>query len=173
MAEQGPAPETSRVDPFELWRQMYETNEQIWTKAIKDLTSTPTYAEAQGKMLEVFLNVQKSMRDATTAQLAAYNFPTRDDVSSIGELMVGVEEKVDQLDETVAKLEGVVSEQNQRLARMELALKAIEADGKANAKAVESDVKAGAKPTEVEGKTSAKEDGEPASPPRTRRAAQS
>lgn len=151
MAEQGQTPEPTRADPFELWRQMYETNEQAWTKTIKELTSTATYAETQGKMLEVFLNFQKSMRDATTAQMSAYNLATRDDVTGIGELMVGIEEKVDRLDETIAKLEGVVSDQNQRLARMELALRAVESDGKA----------------------SAKEESESAAPQRSRRASQS
>lgn len=93
-------------DPFELWRQFYEDNEQAWTRAMKDVFSTQGYAEAQGKMLETFLALQKTMRDGMSAQLNNLNVPTRDDVARLGELILGLEEKVDQLDEQIAGLEG-------------------------------------------------------------------
>lgn len=149
MAEPREQSDPTPADPFELWRQMYETNEQIWTKAIKDLTSTPSYAEAQGKLLEVYLNYQKMIRDATTAQLTAYNLPSRDDVAGIGELVVGVEEKVDHLDETIARLEDTVSELSKRIARMELSVKTVEAESKA----------------------ATRDEAEPSPPPRSRRGA--
>ena len=120
MTERRESPESARPDPLEAWRQfyeaseqawgkamkdLYEANEQSWTKAIKDVTTTNWYAEAQGKMLETFLAFQKAMRDGMTAQLGMLNLPTRDDVARLGELIVGLEEKVDQLDDRAADLE--------------------------------------------------------------------
>jgi polyhydroxyalkanoic acid synthase PhaR subunit len=112
MSDQRGPQQPNQYDPFELWRQFYEANEQAWTKAIKDMTSTQAYAEAQGRMLEVFLSYQKMVRDAMSTQLTAFNLPTREDVANLGELIVNLEEKVDKLDESVAQL-------NDRLAAME------------------------------------------------------
>jgi polyhydroxyalkanoic acid synthase PhaR subunit len=100
-----PNQEASLPDPFELWRHYYEANEQAWTKAMKDVITTPGYAEAQGKMLETFLSFQKIMRDSMTAQLGALNIASREDVTRLGELITGLEEKIDQLDDRMRQLE--------------------------------------------------------------------
>jgi polyhydroxyalkanoic acid synthase PhaR subunit len=92
-------------DPFEIWRQFYEATEQTWGKALQEAMSSQAFAEASGKMLETFLAFQKMLRDSATAQLAAFNLPTRDDVARLGELLVGLEEKVDQLHDRLAALE--------------------------------------------------------------------
>lgn len=110
MSEQRPQQEPSRPDPFEMWRQYYEANEQIWTKTMKDVMTSQGYAEAQGKMLEIFLSYQKVLREAMSAQLNTLNLPTRDDVSRLGELVVALEEKVDQLGDDVDRLEEQVGE---------------------------------------------------------------
>ena len=93
------------MDPFESWRKLYDATEQAWNNAIKEMTTMPSYVEAQGKMLEVFLAYQKLVRDAMSTQLTSFNLPTRDDVSRLGELLVGLEEKVDQLDDQVGELD--------------------------------------------------------------------
>lgn len=105
MTESRTGQDSPRLDPFDFWRQVYEANELAWTKAMKDVMTTQSYAESQGKMLETFLAFQKIMRDGMTAQLNSLNIPTRDDVSRLGELLVGLEEKVDQLQEQLASLD--------------------------------------------------------------------
>jgi polyhydroxyalkanoic acid synthase PhaR subunit len=120
MPERRPKEEDARPSAQEAWRQffdaneqawtkamkeMYEANEQIWTKAMKDVTTTQWFAEAQGKMLESFLAFQKMLREGTTAQLNALNLPTRDELARIGELVVGLEEKIDQIDDRESELE--------------------------------------------------------------------
>ena len=52
------------------------------------------------------LAFQKGARDAMNSQLATLNLPSRDDVARLGELILGLEEKVDQLDDRVAALSG-------------------------------------------------------------------
>jgi polyhydroxyalkanoic acid synthase PhaR subunit len=90
------------ADPFETWRRLYEANEAIWSKAAKDTTNTEAFAQTQGKMLETFLAFQKTARDAMSAQLATMNLPSRDDVARLGELILGLEEKVDRLEDRLA-----------------------------------------------------------------------
>lgn len=91
-------------DPFEAWRKFYEANEQIWSKAAKETTNTEAFAEAQGRMLETFLAFQKTARDTMSAQLATMNLPSRDDVARLGELIVGLEEKVDRIEDRLATI---------------------------------------------------------------------
>lgn len=116
-------------DPFELWRQFYEANEEAWTKAIKEMTTTKDYAEAQGKMLESTLAFQKIMRDSMSAQLSNLNLPTRDDVARLGELVIGLEEKIDRLDDHMPSMDKRLAAMEKRLADLAEIEKSIEAVG--------------------------------------------
>lgn len=127
MSQSDPAPKPA-FDPFELWKQFYEANEQAWTKTLKEMTTTQDYAEAQGKMLESMLAFQKTMRDSMSAQLSSLNLPTRDDVSRLGELILSLEEKIDQLDDRMPALEkrlGAVEKKVDGLADLEKAIEAV------------------------------------------------
>lgn len=92
-------------DPFALWKQWYEQNEQAWGKGVAEATGTASFAEMQGKMLESFLAFQKTVRDASRAQLEALGLPTRDDIARLGEIVLGLEEKIDQLGDRLERLE--------------------------------------------------------------------
>jgi polyhydroxyalkanoic acid synthase PhaR subunit len=130
--------DAARADPFGAWNEMFEQNEQawtkamkdfyeanetIWTKAMRDATTTELFAEAQGKMLESFLAFQKMLREGTTAQLSALNLPTHDDVSRLGELVVGLEEKVDQIEDRITSAEEMMEKRlGDRVAKVEKGL---------------------------------------------------
>jgi polyhydroxyalkanoic acid synthase PhaR subunit len=93
------------ADPFELWRQIYETNERAWNTVLERTMASPAFAESSGKVLETFLAAQKTVRDNMRAYLEAINVPTREDIARLGELVVGLEEKIDQLDDRLAAIE--------------------------------------------------------------------
>jgi polyhydroxyalkanoic acid synthase PhaR subunit len=82
---------------FAMWRELYDANEKVWSKASGEFMDTPAFAQWQGKMLETFLGFQKAWKESATAQLEAANIATRDDFVRLGELIVGLEEKVDQI----------------------------------------------------------------------------
>lgn len=84
------------TDPFESWRQLYDTNERAWSSALEQAMGTPEYGESSGKLLETMLAAQKSVRDNMRTFLETMNVPTREDIARLGELVVGLEEKVDQ-----------------------------------------------------------------------------
>ena len=92
-------------DPFELWRQVYAANEKAWNEALERTMGSPAFAEAQGKLLDTWLNAQKVLRDQMRSYLEAANVPTREDISRLGELIVGLEEKVDQVLDRLQDLE--------------------------------------------------------------------
>jgi polyhydroxyalkanoic acid synthase PhaR subunit len=98
-------------DPFELWRQIYETNERAWNTILERTVSSPAFAESSGKFLETFLSAQKTVRDNMRTYLEQVNLPTREDVSRLGELIVSLEEKVDQLDDRLSAIEATLRSQ--------------------------------------------------------------
>lgn len=92
-------------DPFELWRQVYEANERAWNSALERAMATPAFAESQGKMLETMLQAQKTVRDHMRTYLETINVPTREDIARLGELVVSLEEKVDQVLDRLDEIE--------------------------------------------------------------------
>jgi polyhydroxyalkanoic acid synthase PhaR subunit len=84
-------------DPYEMWRQLYEANERAWTTALEQAMSSQEFNESSGKLLETMLAAQKSVRDNMRTYLETMNLPTREDIARLGELVVGLEEKIDQL----------------------------------------------------------------------------
>ncbi len=84
-------------DLYAMWRQLYDANEKVWSQASNEFMDSPAFAQWQGRMLETFLGFQKALKESATAQLQAANIPTRDDIARLGELILGLEEKVDQL----------------------------------------------------------------------------
>ena len=98
-------------DPFELWRQIYDTNERAWNTVLERTVSNPAFAESSGKLLETFLAAQKTIRDNMRSYLEQVNLPTREDITRLGELIVALEEKVDQLDDRLAGIEATLRAQ--------------------------------------------------------------
>lgn len=101
-----PPSDNSTPSPFELWRQIYETNERAWNAVLERTVNNPSFAESSGKILETFLSAQKTVRDNMRQYLEQINLPTREDIARLGELIVSLEEKVDQLDDRLARIEG-------------------------------------------------------------------
>jgi polyhydroxyalkanoic acid synthase PhaR subunit len=97
-------------DPFELWRQIYDTNERAWNSILERTVNNPAFAEQTGKVLETFLAAQKTVRDNMRSYLEQINIPTREDITRLGELIVSLEEKVDQLDDRLSRIESTLRE---------------------------------------------------------------
>jgi polyhydroxyalkanoic acid synthase PhaR subunit len=96
------------TDPFETWRQLYDANERAWTSALEQAMGSPGFSETSGKMLETMLAAQKSVRDNMRTYLETMNVPTREDIARLGELVVGLEEKIDQLGDRLDAIEEAV-----------------------------------------------------------------
>jgi hypothetical protein len=100
--------QTRAEDPFETWRQLYDANERAWTEALEQTMSSPEFEESSGKMLETMLAAQKSVRDNMRTYLETMNVPTREDIARLGELVVGLEEKIDQVVDRLDTIEDAI-----------------------------------------------------------------
>ncbi len=105
MTDTQQAEETNTRDPFELWRQMYDANERAWQKAMEQTVGRPEFAEASSKMLETILSAQRTVRDSMRTYLETVNVPTREDIARLGELVVNLEEKIDQIADRLDAIE--------------------------------------------------------------------
>ena len=93
------------TDAFEVWRQLYDTNERAWSAALEQTMASPEFGESSGKLLETMLAAQKSVRDNMRTYLETMNVPTREDIARLGELVVGLEEKIDQVADRLDAIE--------------------------------------------------------------------
>ena len=101
--------ETSQdTDVFGVWRELYEANEKAWTAALEQAMETPEFGESSGRLLETMLAAQKSVRDNMRTYLETMNVPTREDIARLGELVVGLEEKSDQIADRIDDLDDVI-----------------------------------------------------------------
>ena len=103
-------------DPFEIWRQMYDANERAWTAALEQAMGSREFGESSGKLLETMLAAQKSVRDNMRTYLETMNVPTREDIARLGELVVGLEEKIDQVADRLDAIEKAVRTRTARKA---------------------------------------------------------
>src|ERR1700682_4765130 len=93
------------ANPFEVWKQIYEANERAWNSALEQAMASPTFAESQGRFLESMLAAQKAVRDNPRNFMEAINIRTREDIARLGELITSLEEKIDQLDDRLLRIE--------------------------------------------------------------------
>jgi len=96
------------TDPFEVWRQLYDTNERTWSAALEQAMGDPEFGKSSGKLLETMLAAQKSVRDNMRTYLETMNVPTREDIARLGELVIGLEEKIDQVADRLDAIEEAV-----------------------------------------------------------------
>jgi polyhydroxyalkanoic acid synthase PhaR subunit len=103
---------TQDTDAFAVWRQLYDANEKAWTTALEQAMGTSEFGDSSGRLLETMLAAQKSVRDNMRAYLETMNVPTREDIARLGELVIGLEEKSDQIADRLDALDDVLRSQS-------------------------------------------------------------
>jgi polyhydroxyalkanoic acid synthase PhaR subunit len=103
---------TQDTDAFGIWRQLYDANEKAWTSALEQAMGTSEFGESSGRLLETMLAAQKSVRDNMRAYLETMNVPTREDIARLGELVIGLEEKSDQIADRLDALDDALRSQS-------------------------------------------------------------
>ncbi len=93
------------VDPFLLLRKVYDTVEQLTGPALEKLITTQRFARLNGKVMEAILHTHRATRDNVSSMLHLMNFPAREDISRLGELVLQLEEKIDKLTDRLDAIE--------------------------------------------------------------------
>ena len=102
---QPPAPKSFVLDPFLVLRKVYDTVEQLTGPAIEKLITTERFARLNGKVMQAILLTQRATRESVSSSLHLMNFPAREDIVRLGELVLQLEEKIDKLTDRIDALE--------------------------------------------------------------------
>lgn len=96
---------TNYMDPFAVWKSMYSEMEPTLAKSIEKWLESDEYAAISGQMLSVSLQMEHLMRKNAEQLLKTYNVPTNKDFARIMDLIIGLEAKVDGIEERLIQLE--------------------------------------------------------------------
>lgn len=117
-------------DPFAQWRTAYNQAEQAWTDFVQKMISTPAYAEATGKSSQALLNSLEAWRGVAERYLTeVWNIPTRNDLGRLGEVIVAIDAKADDLDDRVDGVEATLARLEARLGSVDQRLTTLAIEG--------------------------------------------
>ncbi len=85
------------ADPWSAWRKAYETNEQAMTQFMAQLITTPEFAAGLGRTAGNQAAMREAIKRTAQSYLEAANMPTREDLTRIAALVVGLDAKLDDL----------------------------------------------------------------------------
>ena len=88
----------------------------LLTSAIERTLNTTQFAEANGKLMELILLSMKTARGNVKTLLHTLNFPSREDSARLGQLVLALEEKVDQVHDRLDQLEETLRAVREELA---------------------------------------------------------
>lgn len=125
---------TSTPDPLTFWKELGENNEEAWVKLI----GTPEFAKAFGQSATNTARYRLMIKQAARKYLEAAELAGREDLALLGEQLVNLDARVDDLtdelrennDQILKTLERLVATMetiNHRLDRLEEQLNRLEA----------------------------------------------
>lgn len=98
------ADKIATADPFEMWRDWVANSERQWNSFLNNAMATDEFSQAMGRMMDVYLNMQKNMNEVMGRYLQVINVPTRNDVMAIGERLSQIEDRLNQIEGALARM---------------------------------------------------------------------
>ncbi len=92
------------VHPFMLFNEWYDVTNEPWSKLIEDTIASERFLEITGPFLEKHANLISTFRRASEEYFKMLRLPTLSDIAHVAELIVGLEEKVDTIEETIERV---------------------------------------------------------------------
>ncbi|MEP7215935.1 MAG: hypothetical protein ABI782_06745 [Anaerolineaceae bacterium] len=84
----------TQADPFEMWRDWMANSERQLNGFLNNAMSTDQFTQSMGQLMDVYLNLQKSMNEVMGRTFSALNLPTRTDILSLGERLSAIEDRL-------------------------------------------------------------------------------
>jgi polyhydroxyalkanoic acid synthase PhaR subunit len=92
----------ANVDPLAMWRDWVANSERQWNSFLNNAMATDEFSQTMGRMMDVYLNVQKQMNEVMGRYLQLINVPTRNDVIAIGERLSQIEDRLVGIEDAIA-----------------------------------------------------------------------
>jgi len=88
----------ANVDPFAMWRDWVANSERQWNGFLNNAMATDEFSQTMGRMMDVYLNVQKNMNEVMGRYLQTINVPTRNDILALGERLSQIEDRLSNIE---------------------------------------------------------------------------
>jgi polyhydroxyalkanoic acid synthase PhaR subunit len=89
------------IDPFILFNEWYNIISKPWSRMAEDIIGSEQFLEFTGHFLESHSNLISAFRRASEAYFKTLRLPTLSDVAHVAELIVGLEEKIDHIEDAI------------------------------------------------------------------------
>jgi polyhydroxyalkanoic acid synthase PhaR subunit len=99
------AGENIPADPFTFFKQWYEATSETWAKVVGDVIGSEKFMENASHFLESYSSFTRTFSHASEEYFRSLQLPTRSDIARVAELVVNLEEKVDQIEDTFGDFE--------------------------------------------------------------------
>jgi hypothetical protein len=96
---------TNYADPFDVWKTFYQEMEPQISKTLHNVLGSEMYAAVSSQLLSTMLQMEQYFKKNIEHLLQTYNIPSLRDLERLGELLIGIESKVDAIDERLIRLE--------------------------------------------------------------------
>ncbi len=91
-------------DPFTLFNEWYDATSKPWASTVEDLIASERFLAFTGPFLESYSHLTSTFRDASEAYFKMLRLPTLSDIARMAELIIRLEEKVDDVAETIERV---------------------------------------------------------------------
>ena len=92
-----PQSSTMSGDPLAMWRNLSQQNEEAWAKFMQQMVATPEFAQNLGRSANSAAGYKTMIKQAAKTYLDAAGLPGIDDITRLGEMLVTIDGRLDDL----------------------------------------------------------------------------
>ena len=92
------------ADPFAMWRDWVSQSERQWNAFLNNAMSTDEFSQSMGRMMDVYLGMQKNMNETMGRYFSALNIPSRNDILSLGDRLGAIEDRLTSIESALGGL---------------------------------------------------------------------
>ena len=82
------------TDPFRMWREWFQDNEQRWSEAMTEVMGDDRFAKGMGRYFQETLHLHRMFTDSMAQYLGNLNLPARSDILEIGDRIGRLEDAI-------------------------------------------------------------------------------
>lgn len=89
------------TDLITAYRRWYEATNQEWSRIAGKVVGSEAFIELVSRSVETYTSAMRSLRRSSEAQLSALQLPTRTDVARVASLVIGLEAKLERIEDAL------------------------------------------------------------------------
>ena len=93
--------QNTTLDPFKIWKEVYEKTESTWRGTIENSLGTEQFAQGLGQVQNQYVQYQELVKTLTDSYLKQANIPSIEELAKVASMIVNVDAKIDNLDDFI------------------------------------------------------------------------